>query len=188
MKRDNLEQFIHQNRDAFDDALPSLKVWAEIDRALNQQEPSVRRGRPWRRYLAIAASVVLLVLSGVGVGVYLGPAAQSSQAVALSDVAPQYAGMERQFQQQIDQRLARLARYGQNEAVVQDLEQLDKVMKELQAELQYAPKGQEQQIVENLMRTYQAKIAILERVLQRLQEANPLPEELPKSNNDEVSI
>ncbi len=188
MKRDNLEQFIHQNREAFDDAVPSLKVWAEIDRAIHLQPHRVRKKRSWMSRLALAASIALLVLSGVGIGLYMGASNAGSPTVALSDISPQYEGMEQQFQHEIDQRMARLAHYEQDEAVLQDLDQLDQAMHELQKELKYAPKGQEQQIVENLIRSYQAKIAILERVLQRLQEADPVPEELPKTTSDEVSI
>jgi len=69
--KDQLEDYIRDNREAFDDAVPSLKVWAGIENALSTQKiSSVPNGRRFslRRLLTIAASVVMLL----GLGVVLG--------------------------------------------------------------------------------------------------------------------
>ena len=70
--------------------------------------------------------------------------------------------------------------------VLADLEQLDLTMQELRQELLRAPKGQEEQIIENLIRSYQTKVQILERVLERVQSTQQ-PNTLKPLDN-EVSI
>lgn len=186
MDKDRLEQFIHQNREQFDDALPSLKVWAEIERAMQPE-----RARPkvsWLRVLAFAASVSLLVLSGVGIGLYMGKSAGQDTPIALSEIDPSYAGLEEYYQREISSRMAKLANYQQGSAVREDLQQLDHVLLELQEELKQAPKGQEAQIIENMIRSYKAKVDILERVLNRLQETKNGSTSLEKTNSHEISI
>jgi hypothetical protein len=185
MKRDSIEQFIQDHRQEFDDAVPSLKVWAEIDRQLQDEAPSrtkVVRLR-WVRLASIAASVVILIAFGMGVGFYLSDST-SSEPVTLASVSPEYAEMEQYFTRSINDRMARLAHYEQGESVINDLEQIDEVMKELQEELRNCPIGGEERIVENLIRTYQVKIAILERVLERMETNQPTE----IAQEDEISI
>jgi len=184
MKRDSLEQFIHDHRDAFDDAVPNLKVWAEIDRKL--QDAPARKGRlrsHWVKLATMAASIALFLTMGMGIGYYLSQSANTEPAT-LASVSPEYAEMERYFTNSINDRMARLANYEQGETVINDLEQIDEVMKELQEELRNCPEGGEEKIVENLIRTYQAKIAILERVLDRMEINQPTE----NATENEISI
>ncbi len=185
MKRDSLEQFIQQNRAAFDDATPSLKVWAELDRQL-QKEPEEQAPRlhtQWVRLASIAASVAILIAFGMGMGYYLSQTT-AQDSVSLASVSPEYAEMEKYLTNSIDDRMARLANYEHEEGIINDLEQIDEVMAELQEELRNCPKGGEEKIVENLIRTYQAKIAILERVLNRMELNQPVE----NRTENEISI
>ena len=164
---DNLEKFITQNRDAFDDSIPSLKVWAAIDRAANKKE--ARRVKLWKQ-LQIAATVAVLLVSGGIVGSYLTQSGQANNAMAiLQETAPEFFEMERYFQTQIDERVNQLVSYSPDDQVLKDLDQIDQAMLELKEELQDAPKGKEDEIIENLIQNYQMKVAILERVLERMQ-------------------
>jgi hypothetical protein len=49
-----------------------------------------------------------------------------------------------------------------------DLEQLDKAMEELRLELANVPPGNREQVVRAMIENYQAKLIILKRVLERL--------------------
>ncbi len=182
MQRDNLEKFILKNREGFDQEVPGLKVWAGIDREIS------RRRAPrvifWR-VVRMAAAVVLLLFSGALIGTYLTQSAESTAIATLQEVSPEYMEMQQFYEQQIDRQIRQLASYQQGEMVLDDIAQIDKAMDELKQELQSAPRGQEQHIVENLIRTYQTKVQILERVLERIQHNN---QETLKSADDEISI
>lgn len=164
--QDNLEQFIQANRDAFDDARPSLKVWADIDRALEHKKP---QSFHLRRILQSAAAVLLLLLAGALIGHQLSRGPQeTTTAETLARISPELAELEAHYNQQIEQKIARLANYPQKETVKADLAQIDETMDELRNEIVKAPAGMEEEIVRNLLRSYQLKVQILERVLERI--------------------
>ena len=53
---------------------------------------------------------------------------------------------------------------------MQDIEQLDKIMDELRRELASVPEGNRQQVVRAMIENYKSKTAILQRVLEHLEE------------------
>lgn len=182
MQYDNLEQFILDQRESFDDAVPGLKAWGEISKELDRRKR--RKIRLWR-VMGAAASILVLLICGALIGrVYT---QQQYAEDPLEMVAPEYAKLEKQYQQQIEQKYQKLVSYEQAQTVSSDLKQLDEVMEELRRELRVAPKGKELEIVERLLKSYRAKVKILERVLNRIQ-ANDEGEENEQTENDEISI
>lgn len=187
--KDHLEQFIQDNREGFDDARPSLKLWAAIEQDLEMSEeaPKVRtlqQRRPW--YQIAAAVAILLVTGGVG-GAYLAQEQQGPSADALLEqIAPEFAEMEQYYNQRISQRYAQLASHTQDEDVDADLQQLDMAMQELRDELADAPPGREEQIVQQLMDSYRLKLQILEHVLNQIQTFDDSP--TLNNENNETSI
>lgn len=182
MQRDYLEQFILDKREAFDGATPGLQVWGEISQELDRRQS--RRLILWKASRAAAAALILLAC-GALIGVYFF-GNQMQPYASLEKIAPEYAEAEAYYQEQIQQKHQQLVAYQRDDIVEKDLAQLDEVMQELRRELLVAPKGKEAEIVENLIQSYQAKVAILERVLNRLQESNP---EIAKpAGNEEASI
>lgn len=181
--QDNLEQFVRANREAFDDARPSLKVWADIDRALEQ-----KKSRPfqWRRILRSVAAVLLLLVAGGLIGHQLSRGSVENTATeTLARISPELAELEAHYNQQINAKFAQLANYPQQETVKADLAQIDETMDELRNEILKAPAGMEKEIVTNLLRSYQLKVQILERVLERI---HATEEGLDKPSIDETSI
>ena len=182
MKNDNLERFIRDHREEFDDAIPSLSVWAGIDRSLDRKQ-----GLRYRLHLLkVAASVTLLLVAGAMIGSYLTAwQAGLSASAKIEDIAPEFVEMERYYQQQISEKVQTLAAYSEEPSVMRDLDQVDLVVEELKSELKNAPEGSEEQIIANLILSYQAKLEILERVLNRVQMHN---KRKLKPLNNEISI
>lgn len=177
---DNLERFIHDNRGDFDAAVPSLKVWADIDRRLDCRP----RGRVvLMKRLRVAAAVALLLTAGGVAGAYLTKSSQSVK--SLADVSPEHAEMETYFTTQVDEKLAKLASYQQDGSVKNDLQELDRVYEQLKLELKEAPPGAENKVIEAMIENYQTKIDILEQVLEKVEDATPTN---LKTAENEVSI
>jgi hypothetical protein len=65
--------------------------------------------------------------------------------------------------------------------VMEDLQQIDEVQKDLRRELQNAPKSSREEIIQTMIKNYQTKLDILERVLTRVQVGNNL-------SNDSITI
>lgn len=180
---DNLEQFINNNRADFDDAVPSLKAWAEIDKVISSQKSKVIT---LRKVLAIAASVLILLVAGASLGAFISNGSNDDLAAQLSKIAPDFVEAEQYYQQKIDRKYQQLASYSHDQTIEEDLSQLDELMNELKAELIVAPKGKEEEIVESLIESYQTKISILERVLDRIQFTHP--QQNSKTKDNEISI
>ena len=178
MPRDQIEEFITQHREDFDDAIPSLKVWADIDSQLEKQK-TFRRKNTWM-YTRIAAAVVFLLISGGVVGSFISGA--SAETVALS---PEIEEMEAFYSQQYQKKYAQLTSIPHDASILSDLGQVDVFLEELKQELAEAPKGSEERIIENLIKSYQLKIQILDRVLERIQ--NEETEEKTEKN-ESISI
>ena len=173
MKMDNLEQFIRDNREEFDTAVPSLKIWAELDKKLpqSQKQPEAKR-ISIRRFLSIAAAVTLLIGFGVGIGFSLAPSPDQS-AVTLSDLSPEYAEVEQYYAMQVNSQLSRLASYKATTPEMQaDLAELDQWMQDLQKELSIVPKSKEEAVVNDIIDLYKTKVAILGKLLESIQSSN----------------
>ncbi len=186
-KQDALEQFVVDNREAFDTEIPSFQIWVEVDKALHPQEKQrTLKIAPIWRVISIAASVLLLLSVGAATGIYFTKtqAVESRTVASLSDISPEYAEMVRYYNEQIDQKVQQVSMQIDDESVLKDLEAIDQTMKALESELQKAPKGAEEQIISNLIRSYQIKVEILERVLNRIQQSK----ENLNSEDDEISI
>ncbi len=184
MQRDFIEQFINDNREAFDDATPSLKVWAGIDKTLGAERPQAKRVFMWSK-ARIAASVVALIAVGALFGSYLTRVNDQEVVASAEMLSPELLETEQYYSSEVQKRYAKLANYQYDKSVDQDLKQIDQIMDELRADLAEVPKGKEEEIISNLIKSYQTKIRILERVLDRTQSNHS---NSSKSANDEVGI
>jgi vacuolar-type H+-ATPase subunit I/STV1 len=182
MQRDHLEQFIIDRREAFDDAVPGLNVWSEINSTLDERK---QKKVLFLRVAGIAASVVALLVCGALIGSHYTQQQYAND--PLVKVAPQYVELEKQYQDEINRKYQQLVSYNHAGIVDKDLSQLDEVMDELRQELLTAPRGKEMEIVESLLKSYQTKVDILERVLDRLQTGSP-EQEKTQQPDEEVSI
>lgn len=184
MAHDKLERFIRDNRPLFDDEVPNLKIWADIERQLPSKVKRPLKARILRM-ASIAAAVVLLLSTGAAIGIFwIGPQ-EVPQLAEMEDIDPEVLQMEQFYQSQIQEKYQMLTTYQQDPIVKKDFEQLDQTMLELREELLHAPEGKEEEIINNLIKTYQTKVFILERVLERVQSTN---HKTLNHNENEISI
>lgn len=168
-RRDQLESFIREHREALDSEVPDLKVWAELTRQIPEAKPLIVHVN-WRRSLLSIAASIALLLAGVTAGIWYARSGEAP-AMAMSDVSNEYAELENYYRRDIAGKQQKLASFtgSQPAEVHEDMEQLDGVMSELQQELANVPAGNREQVVRAMIENYKAKSAILERVLQRLE-------------------
>lgn len=169
MAHDKLERFIRDHRPLLDEEVPNLKIWADIERRLPNKHPM--RARIYR-LASIAAAMVLLISTGIAIGVFWVAPQEVPQLADMEHIDPEVLQMEQFYQSQIQEKYQLLTTYQPDPVVKQDFEQLDQTMLELREELLNAPEGKEEEIIHNLIKTYQTKVSILERVLERVQSTN----------------
>lgn len=180
LKMNHLENFIRENRSAFDTEVPSLDVWARIDRQLDKKpKPKI----VWMRRLRAIAAVAVLTITACYIGFQIG--IDEGEARSLADISPEHAEMERFYNEQIQNKMATLARYRQDGFVKADFQELDAIYEELKNELENAPEGAEEHVIEAMINNYQTKIDILEQVLEKVQTTGQTN---LKTEENEVSI
>lgn len=171
-KVSELERFICENRESLDSEIPDLRVWSGVSSALPATKAQTRViSINWKRnLLRVAASIALLLLGLAGGIWYAG--GNDYSGMALADVSPEYAELQNHYEHEITDKKAKLASFtgSQSADVMQDLDQLDRIMQELRVELANVPPGNRQQVVRAMIENYKAKTAILQRVLEHLEE------------------
>ncbi len=184
---DPLERFINEHRDALDTAVPDLKVWANIVK----ETPGKARitGINWQRSLLRAAASVALLVTGLGLGIWYARSGETPR-MAMSEVSNEYAELEQYYQRDIAGKQQKLATFtgSQSAEVLEDIKQMDNVMTELRLELANVPEGNREQVVRAMIENYKAKAAILERVLDRLEESNRTETKNNDSGNEIKNI
>lgn len=187
---DPLEMFIRNNREAFDTETPDARIWAAIEQNVPAKAAKVVSVN-WRQNLMRAAAAIALLIAGINIGIWYG--ADAAQAgMSMSDVSTEYAELEQYYQRDItskQNKLARAAAYS-DKNVLDDLRQMDGMMNELREELAHVPPGNREQVVRAMIENYKAKAAILERVLQHIEQQGDEPnqqQQVPtNSSNYEV--
>ncbi len=168
----DLETFIRQNREAFDSELPNGSAWEKIAENL-PKAPAIKVHIGWQRSLMRAAASLALLVVGIGGGIWYERHANTSSGMAMGDVSGEYKELEQFYQRDISVKREKLATFTGSQAteVGEDLEHLDEIMAELQHELADVPPGNREQVVRAMIENYKAKTAILQRVIERLEES-----------------
>lgn len=171
---DALENFIRENREAFDSEHPSADLWERIETSLPEGRVVELRPRSRFRALRIAAAVLLLIGSGTVLGLFLNPSnsGPAPNTFSLAAVAPQHAEAEQFFRKQIAGKVAQLKDTGLAEEVMSDLDQLEKQMEELEKAYLEAPGNSREFIIHSMIQNYQLRIELLEKVLEEVKSSH----------------
>lgn len=168
---DSLEKYIKNNREAFDSDTPDLKVWAAIDKQMEATrcEKPKRRflfGRGWK--LGIAASMLLVVGAMAGLLFSAAPSNTSSDP-AYASISPEFKEAEQFYRNQYNEKRAILVSMPIEESLEDDLKEFDEIISEMKIDLKNVPAGNRERIISAIIKNYQTKIEVLERVLDRLE-------------------
>lgn len=164
-----LERFIQINREQFDTDTPHLKVWTAIDNRINPGQNSSKMVR--MSWLRQAAAAVALLIVGAVLGVWGYNKTQAKEIAQVThNIAPDLKEAENFYNQKVEARYTQLVSSNPDPLVINDLNQLDEVQRELKKELENAPATAREEIVRRLIENYQIKLGILERVLNHIEE------------------
>ena len=158
--KDHLEDFIHQNRNAFDDREPSRKVWKGIEHSMRFSRPS------WKDPVVLwrAAAIFFMVLSGY---LLLPKApARADQSLALKE----FSDVEAFYFQQISNKVDMIQEFQQNEGLngfTHDFQQLEAMYLVLKEEMKVRPS---QKVKDALVLNLLVRIDLLNQQLHRLEE------------------
>jgi len=158
--KDQLEDFIHQNRPAFDDKEPSPKVWNAIESSLGL------RGSSWVRPVVLwrAAAVFFMALSGY----LLIPKEPGKEANALA--LKEFSDVEAFYVQQISNKVELIDEFKGNDGLngfTHDFQQLEAMYLVLKEEMKSRPS---EKVKDALVLNLLVRIDLLNQHLKRLEE------------------
>jgi len=172
--KDELENFIDQNRSAFDDKEPSEKVWRNIDASVQFQT------RRWFNSLLIWRSVAVLFMALSAYLVVTGNRAEGSDHTALKE----FKDVEVFYVQQISEKVEMIAAFQKNEGLngfTHDFQQLEAMYMVLKEEMKSRPSDKvKDALVLNLL----VRIDLLNQQLHKLEKEYSTTHE--KENEKEV--
>jgi hypothetical protein len=171
---DNLEKFIVDNREAFNDADPNPLMWLDIEKQLEKRKKS--RVIKLYRYAAVAASFILVLGMGMLIGLNMNQNADL-QSLAENDQYQEFQQAEMYFQKQVNVKMDLLKEYPAGKEVEDDLSQLDAVYNEMKAELLSSPNKDNSAIIQAMIENYQIRINMLEKILNNIQDKSQYHEE-----------
>lgn len=163
MREDKLKKFLLENRSSIDDEIPGLHIWSNIEQNLpNKRARSITL---WK-WTAAAAVALLLIASGVIIGLSNSMGNNQEQLVMR-----EYAETESYYVSQVNEKLMAVERQLHDPILKEDLRQLDEIYEELKLELIQTENPNKSEIINAMIMNYQTKVAILEKVLERIEEA-----------------
>lgn len=176
MKRDKLEQFILDNRNAFDDQVPSKGNWDKI--AANIK---TKRNINWTaRLVRVAAAAVIFVSAYIFIDYNFNTGTGSQDVAGLSEKEiyekiPVLAEAKAYYSSQISLMENEVYRIAGDNSHIRDeinmeFDELDQVFEELKSDLKDNAANEE--VIEAMIQNYRIKLQILEEILNQLKNAD----------------
>lgn len=183
---DELEKYIKDHREHFDNAKPSDDLWHNINGRIETVRPKPQhKSKVIWMITKFAAAFAVVLASGVVIGYYLN--SSRSNAASNDPIFQEYIDVEKKYVKDINHKMNALSVHDVDPQVNRDLMQLDEVYEELKKELYQGQAINNDKIIEALLTNYQEKVEILEKVLSRVQTASD-DLQLNTLRNDSLSI
>lgn len=167
--KDQLEEFISNNRKAFDDKEPSEKVWTNINASLGLRRTSVWNSLAlWR-----AAAVIFMVLCG-----YLLVPKNTMTAISTGQATSEFDDVEAFYVRQISEKVEMIGEFQKSEGLngfTHDFQQLEAMYMVLKEDMKTRPS---EKVKDALVLNLLVRIDLLNQQLHKLEK------EYKKDNNE----
>ncbi|RAJ02460.1 hypothetical protein LX64_03478 [Chitinophaga skermanii] len=178
---DRLESFIRQNRAAFEDDGPPPGLWAALEKEIPQQ-PTTNVVKMFTKHWLKVAVVVLLVLNGVLLTFFFQHKTKKEESINAVALIPELQEAQNYYTSQIEDKLQQIKaipadKIGLDSTARRELELKNDTYKLLEKELANNP-GNER-IRAALIRYYQLKLELLDRILEEQERFDSLEKQEP---------
>ena len=173
--KNELENFIKENKKSFEERGPSDQLWNRISAELDQQELPKKSFKlsPW-----ISVAAILLVSFGIYFNYKSSPG--STKEIEIAQVSPEFGRKEVRFTNQIEEKKDSLAVYAKAnpelyEEFTTDLKKLDAEYDKLKMELQKTPN--QLFIVKAMVKNREIQLQLLQQQLLIINQVNQYKKE-----------
>lgn len=179
---DGLEKFIVENRDKFNENLPSPDVWDNISKELKEEKA---KQFSLVKFLGAASAAIGLILLGIWFGVNF-QVDDMDQAISDSSFKD-YRQTEQYYSLQVKNYMQQIEDEDTKSNIEEDLQQLDEVYQELRDELISEEIKNKDVIINAMIQNYQVKIGMLEKILEKTKEKEFI-KDLKNKDDEKISI
>lgn len=179
---DELEKFIIENKEQFNDHLPSPDVWANIEKGINEEKT---KKFSLIKFLGAGAAAIGLLLVGLWCGISF-EVDDMDRAISNSSFAD-YKQTEQYYSLQVKNYVNEINELDNDNKIEDELKQLDEVYEELRDELINAEIKNQDIIINAMINNYQLKIGMLERILDKTK-TKEFNKDINNSENEKISI
>lgn len=168
-----LENFISDNRNEFDDAVPSGKVWKNIENAVFEKKSSNSKVTPFLKWTAAAA---ILVTAGITIGLLIskkgsdkpGVELARTDTVDINAISPEYAPQVNQIARLVAMKQDELKALAPEQPELyrqftSDITQLDSSYHSLRSQLNASPNPE--MLIEAMIQNLQLQLNVLNQQL-----------------------
>lgn len=151
------ENYLREHKDQFEWGEPSNKVWQRIEINLEKRKP---------RFFKTAAAILLVATFSGAFGYYFSHLKEKVFLEKIAGIYPDYPEAERYLVAQFDLKYQEIEKSQFLTLIQEDLHQIDVEIESLKRELISAPYEIQENIISNLIKAYQAKLQLLDLILQ----------------------
>ncbi len=163
-RKDNLEEFIKKNREAFDSEKAPEFDWEVL------KKPKAKKAKfRTLKFIALAASLSLLV------GIFFFSKQYqntSGNDFADSELSKELPELKNYYSSQVANKFAELEKYNTDPSLAEDIKQMDDFLKDLEEELKAVPPSKRDEVIEAMIKNYQYKVFMLDKVLNQIKKTS----------------
>lgn len=171
--KDQLEKFIGDNLDSFNQETPGDDVWKNIKPDL-PKKGRITHLPPWKNILKIAAAIT--IIAGItSTLLFIVPNQKNQQptsnvhiqtTLTLKDISPEYAEVQNYYEEQINSKMNELKKQNLDEENFIELSTYDEEFKSLEKELRNSV--DQQKIIDAMIQNYRIKLDNMDNMLNRI--------------------
>lgn len=179
---DNLEKLITENKDQFNDHLPPPDLWDNIEKGIVEEKA---KQFSIVKFLSAGVAAIALLIVGVWLGVNF---SGDDMDKALSNSSfTDYKQTEQYYSVQVKNYLEEINELDTESNIEEELKQLDEVYQELRDELLHSEIRNQDVIINAMIKNYQVKVGMLERILEKTK-TKEFNKEINNNKNEKISI
>ena len=163
--KDRFKERVTNEREDFDIyKVDADALWSDIESKLDRQ----KRLNPWKTYMRIAATILLVAVASWSLYMYQGNSA--GDGFSLADLSPELAETEIYYSQLEEEKIKMIkaSKSAIDPAVLDNLAMLDTAYQELKLDLKDNAANEE--VIDAMITNYRIKLQLLEQILTEIKE------------------
>jgi hypothetical protein len=178
------EDFMHNNKEEFNDIEPSADLWGKIEAQLNfldeeDKQPKKREAKTFSLGFVLKVAASVIVVMGIGFGIYL-QSQKGSKEVDLAAINPEYAQQQVHYASLVETKLTELKTASKNDPQLYkefsaEIAKMDSTYKKLNNDLATSPN--QERVLRAMIRNLQIQTEVLTQQLNVIEQFNEMKKE-----------